>query len=212
MPPLLNLAAWIECSEAEGPGKRFALWVQGCIRRCPGCCNPEMHPLVPRHLVAADEILRRICEARGRHGIEGVTFVGGEPMLQAKGLASVARGCQAEGLSVMTFTGYALEELEQLRLPGAAELIACSDIVVDGPYLQHLRDDSRNWVGSSNREFHFLTNRYHPGIEFDRAYRHVVEVRLGQGATLHVNGDPEAIRILVSEPRRSGQPPRPRKQ
>ncbi len=198
MPLLLNLAAWVGCSEVEGPGKRLVLWVQGCVRRCPGCCNPEMHPLVPRCLVDADEVLGWIREARTRDAIDGVTFVGGEPMLQAKGLAHVAGGCQAEGLSVMTFTGYTLEELEQLQLPGAAELIASSDIVVDGPYLQSLRDASRNWVGSSNRRFHFLTGRYRPGIELNPEHLREVEIRWGHGAALDVNGDPAAVQTVLS--------------
>src|SRR5262245_33508431 len=42
--PILQIAQVIPCTEAEGPGKRFAIWFQGCPLRCPGCCNPEMLP------------------------------------------------------------------------------------------------------------------------------------------------------------------------
>ena len=38
---VLSVAQIVSCTEAEGPGKRFALWFQGCPLRCPGCCNPE---------------------------------------------------------------------------------------------------------------------------------------------------------------------------
>ncbi|RME67683.1 MAG: 4Fe-4S cluster-binding domain-containing protein, partial [Nitrospirae bacterium] len=39
---MLNLADIVECTEAEGPGRRFALWVQGCPIRCQGCWNRHM--------------------------------------------------------------------------------------------------------------------------------------------------------------------------
>ena len=40
----LRIAQIVPSTEAEGPGRRFALWFQGCSLRCPGCCNPEMLP------------------------------------------------------------------------------------------------------------------------------------------------------------------------
>ncbi|MFM7150626.1 MAG: 4Fe-4S cluster-binding domain-containing protein, partial [Gemmataceae bacterium] len=43
-PLLLSIAQTVPFTEAEGPGKRFAIWFQGCPFRCPGCCNPEMLP------------------------------------------------------------------------------------------------------------------------------------------------------------------------
>ncbi|HGG57662.1 MAG TPA: 4Fe-4S cluster-binding domain-containing protein, partial [Nannocystis exedens] len=38
----LQIAHIVAITEAEGPGRRFALWVQGCSLHCPGCCNPEL--------------------------------------------------------------------------------------------------------------------------------------------------------------------------
>src|SRR4051812_10819834 len=52
----LRLAQVIACTEAEGPGRRFAVWVQGCPLRCPGCCNPEMLPFEGGHEVGVDEL------------------------------------------------------------------------------------------------------------------------------------------------------------
>lgn len=87
----LNLAAIRPCTEAEGPGKRFAIWCQGCLRRCPGCCNPHMQPMERRHLVEVDKLMELILKHKAKDGIEGVSFIGGEPILQAEGFAELAQ-------------------------------------------------------------------------------------------------------------------------
>lgn len=186
----LNLAGWVECTEVEGPGKRFALWVQGCLKRCPGCCNPEMLPMEPRHIAQVETVIAWIYHAHQRHGIEGVTFLGGEPMLQAKGLSVIACEGQKLGLSVMTFTGYTLEALKGLALPGAAKLLAHTDVLVAGPYMAQLPDTKRHWAGSANKRFHFLTDRYAPGIEYEPTLSQAVEFRVGQDGRIRMNGWP----------------------
>ena len=107
----INIADFIENTEVEGPGKRFALWVQGCLRRCLGCCNPHFLDFVPRTIVDSEQICKLIEDSKNKHGIEGVTFLGGEPILQVRGLSEIAKFCRELGLSVMTFTGYTLEEV-----------------------------------------------------------------------------------------------------
>lgn len=187
---LLNVAEWIECTEVEGPGRRFALWVQGCILQCPGCCNPHMFDFSPRKLVEADDVAGWIEQARSRSGIEGVTFLGGEPVLQARGLARVAQLIRPLGLSVMLFTGYRLEELPDMGLPGVEELLGLSDLVVDGPFVASRPEPVRNWVGSTNQRFHFLTARYRPGIEYDPRFSRGFEVRIDSSSDLNINGWP----------------------
>ena len=55
----LNLASFVACTESEGPGRRAALWVQGCSKRCPGCCNAAYLPIVERAIVSADSVVER---------------------------------------------------------------------------------------------------------------------------------------------------------
>ena len=98
--PWLNLASWIPCTEVEGPGKRAALWVQGCDKRCVGCCNPDYLKIVEREILRAEVMVDRLLEAQAEWGLEGVTFLGGEPFLQAQGLAVVAEGASRAGLSL----------------------------------------------------------------------------------------------------------------
>ena len=189
---ILNIARVLERTRAEGPGLRFCIWTQGCLRNCPGCCNAAMQPLVPRMLVPAQEMATRVLSAAKRHGLEGVTFLGGEPLLQAKGLAEVARSVRHAGLTVMVFTGFTLEECRSNPLPGVAELLAETDVLVDGPYLADHPEPKRNWIGSSNQRFHYFTDAYGSEIENAPAWRGVVEVRV-EGDVLRLNGCPRAL-------------------
>ena len=189
----LNMASRLPCTEAEGPGRRAALWVQGCNKRCRGCCNPAYLQLVERELVSASSVLDWLGNAHHAHDLEGVTFLGGEPMLQAQGLAVVAQGAQSLGLSVMVFSGYTKNELDVLRLPGADQLLRYTDVLVDGPYEANLPEHSRRWAGSTNQQFHYLTARYDARIESDGEVERVLEVRLQTDGSAFINGWPEKV-------------------
>src|SRR5258708_36949124 len=106
---LLQLAQAVPCTEAEGPGRRFALWFQGCPLRCPGCCNPAMLPFEGGQAVRVGALVEEIHEARERSAIEGITLLGGEPMAHASGALVLARAVRRLGLSVVAFSGYTLE-------------------------------------------------------------------------------------------------------
>ena len=174
----LNLASRLPCTEAEGPGRRATLWVQGCNKRCLGCCNPGYLQLVERDFVSAESVLEWLENAHQTYDLEGVTFLGGEPMLQAQGLAVVAQGAQLLGLSVMVFSGYTKTELDAMQLPGVDQLLRHTDVLVDGPYEASLPEHSRRWAGSTNQLFHYLTARYDVRIESYGEVERVLEVRL----------------------------------
>src|SRR5438309_3029910 len=118
--PLLQVAQIVACTEAEGPGRRFALWFQGCPLRCPGCCNPEMLPFTGGLARPLAGLLADLRRARDEYAVEGVTLLGGEPLAHATGAAALARGAQDLGLSVMVFSGYTLEEARALPDPAVA--------------------------------------------------------------------------------------------
>lgn len=189
----LNLAAWRDCTEAEGPGRRAALWVQGCDKRCPGCCNPGFLPLVERELTPVAILLSWLLKAQEEHSLEGITLLGGEPMLQAQGLAELSRSAQAAGLSVMVFTGYTLDELAECDPLGWRDLLSVTDVLVDGPYERSQPDDSRRWVGSRNQRFHYLSSRYDARIECLPPGGRDVEIRIGLDGRLRMNGWPTRL-------------------
>src|SRR5678815_3097266 len=85
---VLRVATFVDDTEAEGPGRRFALWVQGCAIRCAGCCNPEMFAHERGTPMTIADVLARLAAAPG---VDGVTLLGGEPFEQAGELAELAR-------------------------------------------------------------------------------------------------------------------------
>src|SRR4051794_6432004 len=148
---LLRVAQAVPFTEAEGPGRRYALWFQGCPLRCPGCCNPEMLPYDGGRRVPAADVLAQIEVTARERGGEGITLLGGEPLAHAAGAAALARAVRGRGLSVMVFSGYTLEEAGRLPDPAVAELLGLTDILVDGPYLRGQPETRRRWIGSANQ-------------------------------------------------------------
>jgi anaerobic ribonucleoside-triphosphate reductase activating protein len=185
----INLAKMIDVTEAEGPGLRAAIWVQGCLKRCQGCCNGQFLKIKPAELCQTSEIIERIKYAKQYYQIEGVTLLGGEPFLQAEGLAEIAEASQALGLSVIVFTGHLQEELKDKEFKGASHLLAATDVLVDGEYEIENTENIRNWAGSTNQRFYYLTDFYNNEIE-TRCLKVTNEWRIGSDGRILGNGLP----------------------
>lgn len=188
----MRVAMMVEDTGAEGPGRRFALWMQGCTIRCPGCCNPQMFAAEggAEHETAA---LARTIAAQP--GLEGVSILGGEPFEQPAALADLTRRVKDAGLSVMIYTGYTLEALRARADADTDAALAATDLLVDGRFDQALYETKRRWIGSSNQRLHFLSDRY---TADDPRFRepNTVEVRIRNGEVI-VTGWPTVGRPLV---------------
>lgn len=182
--PLIRVARTISVTQAEGPGQRFAVWVQGCTLRCQGCFNPHLWTERGGRLIPASYLASQAVAS----DVEGVTLLGGEPFEQASALAAFARAVRSAGLSVMTFTGYTLDQVRALPGTGPGELLEQTDLLVDGPYDAGRIDSSRPWVGSTNQTFHFLTPRYRHLRATLSASPDRVEIRVGADGRVAVNG------------------------
>lgn len=169
-------------THAEGPGIRTAFWVQGCTRACPGCFEQDLWAMDGGTEIPVDDIMSEVIGERGV--IEGVTFLGGEPFLQAGEVSSAAEAAHNAGLSVITFTGYRYEELSDV--PHSQELLKSTDVLIDGAYIEELRDFSRPLVGSKNQRFIFLTDRYSMDDISSCADR--VEIRINKNGAALANG------------------------
>jgi anaerobic ribonucleoside-triphosphate reductase activating protein len=152
-PGYLNIMGYVDESAVNGPGCRAVIWVQGCLRECPGCFNPASWSFEANQLVTVESLVEKIL-SNDRN--QGVTFSGGEPFWQAPALAKLARQVKAAGLSVMSFTGFTLEQLRSQFAPaGAQDLLAELDLLIDGAYVESLAIHSPDsLVSSSNQRVH----------------------------------------------------------
>lgn len=156
---LLNIDGLVPCTLSEGPGRRFAIYVGGCSIRCAGCTNPHLFDPTDR-TVSADVVVEHLREAQQEFGLEGLTWLGGEPTEQAGPAAWISAQAQELGLSVALFSGYTLESLRRRRDPHTDALLAHVDVLIDGPFVLERLDVTRRWIGSTNQQIHFLTGRY----------------------------------------------------
>jgi len=186
--PTFPVATFVPCTEAEGPGKRFALWFQGCPLRCPGCCNPEYLPFKGGTQWTVGDMVREIEQSHAQHAIEGVTLIGGEPFAHAEAASAIADAMWQRGLTVMVFSGYTIEDIRAKHDPSCDELLSHTDILVDGPYIREQPDTSRRWIGSTNQRIHFLTERYRAD-DPSWKQKNTLEIRLNADG-ITVNGFP----------------------
>jgi anaerobic ribonucleoside-triphosphate reductase activating protein len=177
---VLNLAAWCPQTTALGPGLRAVIWLQGCRLRCPGCVSPGYQPVKAASLVTVEDLAALIAN---QQAIDGVTFSGGEPMLQAAGLARLVALVKAERpqLSFIAYTGFRLADLQQGPLSfNTARFIHHLDVLIDGPYIQALDNGSHGLKGSANQTVHHLSPRLQ-GFDFEHLPRQPeIYIRNGQ--------------------------------
>ena len=140
----IRIAGLVPESYVDGDGIRFAVFMQGCLRNCAGCHNPATHALDGGRLIDTDEIISAI---KKNPLLDGITLTGGEPLLQVEAANELARAVKSLGLSVWCYTGYTFEDLP----PAAAPLIKNVDVLIDGAFVESLRDLDLQFRGSRNQ-------------------------------------------------------------
>ncbi len=135
-------------SIVDGPGYRFAVFVQGCPHACPGCHNPKTHDFDGGTVWDTDAVVEKL---GGNPLVRGVTLTGGEPMMQPEALLEIARAAKEKGMNVWCYTGFTLEALQRENRRDRMALLDAVDVLVDGPYLSHERSLDLLYCGSKNQ-------------------------------------------------------------
>lgn len=146
----VRIAGIVRESIVDGPGFRFVIFTQGCPHHCPGCHNPESHDPKGGYDCGLEKLKQEI---QKNPLLRGVTFSGGEPFEQPVPLLELGHWIKEQGLTLMIYTGYLVENLLEAgkKMPEILELISLSDIIVDGPFIEAKKDLNLLFRGSSNQ-------------------------------------------------------------
>jgi anaerobic ribonucleoside-triphosphate reductase activating protein len=174
-----NVAYIKLCTKTEGPYTRCCIWFQGCNINCRGCCNKNLQPLVPNHIVTLKELIDIVKEAKDKFDIEGITLSGGEPSLQT-GLKYFNNEIHKLGLGIIMFSGKSKTYLDK-------SLVASVDLLIDGPFIENKLDGNRVLLGSINKNLTFITDRYKSAEDYFYNKNSIEEVTAED--FIFINGD-----------------------
>ncbi len=135
---------------SDGVGLRYSIYLSGCRHACPGCHNPESwNP--DNGCELTEEVLKEIIkEIKANPLLDGITISGGDPFFSPDDLFFlVKRLKEATQMNIWCYTGYTIEHIR--RTPNMAKVLDYIDVLVDGPYVEQLRDPKLNFRGSSNQ-------------------------------------------------------------
>ena len=133
---MISVIKIVEDTTVDGPGFRTTVYAAGCPNACPGCHNPQSWDIESGTLMTTEEIMQVIRADE----FADVTFSGGE-------LAEAVK--RETGKNIWCYTGYKFERLRHDRRQ--AELLQYIDVLVDGPYVESLRDRDALFRGSRNQ-------------------------------------------------------------
>ena len=146
----IRLSGYILESIVDGPGIRTVVFTQGCPHHCKGCHNPKTHPFDKGKLIEIEEIVDILSS---NPLSSGLTISGGEPFVQVEEVLELINQYKKINPKhdIIIYTGYTYEYLKNLNDHMINEILSKIDILIDGPYIEELRDLTLEFRGSSNQ-------------------------------------------------------------
>lgn len=150
----MRYAGLIKNDIAAGPGLCVTFFTQGCPHKCPGCHNPETWDFNGGKEFHAD-IINEIINALTANGIKrNFCIMGGEPLCPENEFLTMLLITEIRNkipdVSIYIWTGYKIEEL-LYKGDRVRNILQSIDVLVDGPYEEHLHDATLPMCGSSNQ-------------------------------------------------------------
>lgn len=143
----------IRGTTVDGPGFRTSIYLAGCDHRCPGCHNPQSWSPTAGTPMTLEEILEIVQEEDFN-----VTLTGGDPLFIPEASTRLAKAITEAGYTVWLYTGFTYEEI--LASENMRAILPYVEAIVDGPFIESLRDPDLQFRGSSNqRIIYILPNR-----------------------------------------------------
>ncbi len=180
----LNIAERYKNGKTLGPKIRYIIWLQGCDKRCEGCISKDWQPHNKGLKLSLEELSDDIMSEN--NVIEGITFSGGEPFLQAENLYLLIKDLKKKSsLGIIIYSGYKLEELKNMGDKNISGILDEIDLLIDGEYTKEFNND-KGIVGSSNQQLHFFTERYKKYKDDMLNCKREVEININKGMLIGV--------------------------
>ncbi len=144
----IRLSGIISESIVDGPGLRYVLFTQGCLKSCYMCHNPETRDLKAGYLKSIRKIKEEI---KKNPLIKGITFSGGEPFLQARKCYLISKYAKSLGLDCLSYSGYYIEEIIKKNQKDQINFLNSLDYLIDGPFEYDKLSLDLLFRGSSNQ-------------------------------------------------------------
>lgn len=134
---------------SNGPGVRVSIFMQGCSFNCKNCFNPETHDFRGGKEFTQTTI-DRILELCALDYAVGLSILGGEPLhpRNIEGTTALAKAFKERfpNKTLWVWTGFLMDRDLQDK-----EVLNYIDVLVDGQFVEELKDFSLKWCGSSNQ-------------------------------------------------------------
>ena len=139
---------------SAAPGVSVSFYSQGCPHQCAGCHNPETWDFKGGKEFTP-QVLNEIVEALTANGIKrNLCILGGEPLCEENQFLTLLVISHVkeklQDVPIYIWTGYTYENLLKNETPHLKKILEMTDVLVDGPYIQELRDITLSMRGSSN--------------------------------------------------------------
>ena len=146
----LNVLRIVKHTEADGVCLRNTLFLAGCPHCCQGCHNPSSWNFENGTIKTIEEVAKDLLD-----DYCDITISGGEPFLQIDPLIELLKLLKQYNKNIWVYTGYTYEELLKILTPQQQEIFQYLNVLVDGKYIEMLRDLSRFCGSTNQRILHF---------------------------------------------------------
>lgn len=166
---MINVHSIETFATQDGPGVRLVVFLQGCMFRCLYCHNPDTIPFerAQSKLMSADDILALANKQKDYFGKKGgITFSGGEPLIQAKELLPIVQKLKSEGFHVCIDTNC------YIQTPEAKAVLALADLIL--PDIKHIDPLKHLKLVGQKNDHTFLTLSYLEEIKKTYRLRYVL--------------------------------------
>ena len=155
----MNISKIQKMDVINGDGFRTSVFVSGCKRGCKGCFNKQAQD--PNHgYKFTNEVKEKIFLELNNPHCSGLSLLGGDPMSELsdnrKTIISLCKEVKEKypTKDIFMWTGYTIQEIENSK--EMQDILKYVDVIIDGPFIEELKDIELKWRGSSNQNIIYV--------------------------------------------------------